>query len=386
MSVRKVCVVITARASYSRIKSALYAIQRSRNLELHLVVGASALLNRYGDTAEQIRKDGFEVGSTVFFILEGENPTTTAKSTGLGIIELTTLFANLKPDVVVTVADRFETIATAIAASYMNIPVAHVQGGEVTGNIDEKVRHAVTKLSNLHCVSNETSARRVIRMGESEDSVHITGCPSIDLAAEVAHNPELNFDPFERYGGVGARFDLAEGYLIVMQHPVTTEYGEGRRQIAETLRAIRKLHMPTFWFWPNADAGADDVAKELRVFREHHMRQDYIRFFRSMSPEDFLRLLINSRCIIGNSSVGLRESSFLGVPAVNIGTRQRGRERGPNVVDVGYRGEEIVEAVQHHLSNGRYPSCHIYGDGNAGKRISKVLEQAELKIDKSLVY
>jgi UDP-hydrolysing UDP-N-acetyl-D-glucosamine 2-epimerase len=384
--VRNVCVVITARPSYSRIKSALRAIRDSRELRLQLVVGASALLSRYGDTAAQIRRDGFTIDAEVFFILEGENPATSAKSTGLGIVELTTLFSNLKPDVVVTVADRFETIATAIAASYLNIPVAHVQGGEVTGSIDEKVRHAVTKLSDLHCVANETSAERVIRMGERPDTVHVTGCPSIDLAAEIMESPAFDFDPFARYGGVGAHFDCQRDYLIVMQHPVTTEYGAGRGQIEQTLAAVTGLRMPAFWFWPNVDAGSDDIAKGVRIFRETNQTQEHIHFFRSMSPEDFLRLLANAGCIVGNSSSGIREASFLGIPCVNIGTRQRGRERGPNVVDVEYDADEIMVGIQHQLSKGRYPSAPVYGDGRAGQRIGGLLARAELRTEKRLTY
>ncbi len=383
---RKVCVVITARPSYSRIKSALRAIQASSELELQLLVGASALLSKYGDTSQQIRADGFKIDAEVYYVVEGENPATAAKSTGLGIIELTTLFSNLKPDVVVTVADRYETIATAIAASYTNVPVAHVQGGEITGSIDDKVRHAVTKLSNVHLVSSEAAAERVIRMGEPPDTVFVTGCPSIDLTAEIAAAPNLNFNPFERYGGVGARFDLSDSYLIVMQHAVSTEFDGARDQIEATLYAINELRMPTFWFWPNVDPGAEDVAKGLRVFREHNPRQDHVHFFRTMSPEDFLRLLVNSQCIVGNSSVGIRESSFLGVPSVNIGSRQRGRERGPNVVDVGHDGDQILDAIKRQLSNGRYPSADIYGDGQAGQRIAKVLSAVELRIEKRLTY
>ena len=383
---RKVCVVITARPSYSRIKSALRAIQASSELELQLLVGASAVLSKYGDTSQQIRADGFKIEAEVYYVIEGENPVTAAKSTGLGIIELTTLFSNLKPDLVVTVADRYETIATAIAASYTNVPVAHVQGGEITGSIDDKVRHAVTKLSNVHLVSNEVAARRVIRMGEPPDTVFVTGCPSIDLTAEIAADHNLTFNPFEKYGGVGARFDLSDSYLIVMQHAVPTEFGGARDQIEATLYAINELRMPTFWFWPNVDPGAEDVAKGLRVFREHHPRQDYVHFFRTMSPEDFLRLLVNSQCIVGNSSVGIRESSFLGVPSVNIGSRQRGRERGPNVVDVGNDGDQILDAIKRQLSNGRYPSADIYGDGRAGERIAKVLSAVELRIEKRLTY
>src|SRR3954470_19655631 len=185
MTKRKVCVVITARPSYSRIKTALLAIREHPALELQLVVAASALLDRYGNAVRVIENDGFEIAARVYMVLEGENPAAMAKTTGIGVLEMSTVFDNLRPDVVVTVADRYETLATAVAASYLNIPLAHVQGGEVTGSIDEKVRHAVTKLADLHLVSTKQAAERVIRMGEDPATVFVTGCPSIDLVAEI---------------------------------------------------------------------------------------------------------------------------------------------------------------------------------------------------------
>ncbi|MGD9191555.1 MAG: UDP-N-acetylglucosamine 2-epimerase, partial [Desulfobacterales bacterium] len=203
---RKICVVVTARPSYARIKSVLEAVRNHRELELQLIVGASALLERYGPAIKVIRSDGFEPDAVVHMVVEGENLVTTAKSTGLGVVELATIFDNLKPDVVVSVADRYETIATAIAASYLNIPLAHVQGGELTGSIDDKVRHAVTKLSNLHFVANQNAAERVIRMGEESDTVFVTGCPSVDLAARVKTEGRDGFNPFTQYGGVGHQF------------------------------------------------------------------------------------------------------------------------------------------------------------------------------------
>jgi len=382
---RKACVVVTARPSYSRIKSALQAIQRHPALELQLVVAASALLDRYGSTVKIIEEDQFEVAQRVYMVLEGENLVTSAKSTGMGIVELATVFDNLRPDVVITVADRYETLATAVAASYMNIPVAHVQGGEVTGSIDEKVRHAVTKLSNLHFVSHQKAAERVIRMGEEPETVFVTGCPSIDLAASILDDPSLSFDPFEKYAGVGARFDYADGYLVVMQHPVTTEYDLARHHVTETLYATRDLGLPTFWFWPNVDAGSDGTSKGIRIFRENENASN-IHFFKNMAPEDFLRLVYNCRCMVGNSSVALRECSFLGVPAVNIGSRQQGRDRGKNVVDVDYDRKQIAQAIEHQLRNGRYPSDLLYGDGKAGPRIADLLAQVPLKIEKRLTY
>lgn len=382
---RKVCAVITARPSYSRIKTALKAIREHPGLELQLVVGASALLDRYGTAVQYIEQDGFEIAARVYMVLEGENPASMAKTTGIGLLELATVFDNLKPDVVVTVADRYETLATAVAASYMNIPVAHVQGGEVTGSIDEKVRHAVTKLSNLHFVCTELAAERVLRMGEESSTIFVTGCPSIDLAAEVLIDPTLNFDPFERYGGVGVPVDLSNGYLVVMQHPVTTEYEMARKHVTETLYAVQDIGLPTLWFWPNVDAGSGGSSNGIRTFRERENPSN-IHFFKNMAPTDFLRLIRNSSSLVGNSSVGIRECSFLGVPVVNIGSRQAGRERGSNVLDVDCDRFEITAAIRHHRRNGCYPNNRLYGDGHAGKRIAQLLSEEPLKIEKRLSY
>lgn len=385
MNKRKVCVVVTARPSYSRVKTALQAIQASASLELQLVVAASALLDRYGKTVDFIEQDGFDIKARVYMVLEGENVTAMAKTTGLGLVELATVFDNLKPDVVMTIADRYETLATATAASYMNISLAHLQGGEVTGSIDEKVRHAVTKLANLHFVASQKAAERLVRMGEEPKTVFVTGCPSIDLAAEVLSEPFLDFDPFEKYGGVGAPVRLSDGYLVVMQHPVTTEYAQARRDVTETLYAMASIGMPVLWFWPNVDAGSDGTSRGIRIFRETEEPSN-IHFFKNMVPVDFLRLVYNSRCIVGNSSVAIRECSFLGVPAVNIGSRQAGREQGCNVIDVNYNRSEITVAVRHHLENGKGQGRSIYGDGHAGERIADLLASVSLQVEKRLTY
>lgn len=382
---RKVCVVITARPSYSRIKTALKAIDENPDLELQVVIAASALLDRYGTAVNYVENDGFKVAARVYMVLEGENPTSMAKTTGIGLLELATVFDNLKPDLVVTIADRYETIATAIAASYMNIPVVHIQGGEVTGSIDEKVRHAVTKLADLHLVSTGCAAERVEKMGEDARKIFITGCPSIDIAAEVLPNPALDFNPFEKYGGVGDLERLLNGYLVVMQHPVTTEYKLAREQVMETLEAVHQIGLPTLWFWSNVDAGADGTSNGIRTFRET-IKPKNMHFFKNMSPTDFLRLLYNSKCLIGNSSVGIRECSFLGVPVVNIGSRQSGRERGKNVIDVEHNFQDIQSAVRRQVEHGRYESDKLYGDGKAGERISQLLVKAPLEIQKRLAY
>lgn len=382
---KKICVVITARASYSRCKTALMAIRDHESLELQLVVAASALLERYGNAVKVIEEDGFIIHARVYNVVESGNLTGQVKTTALGMIELANVFDTLKPDVVLTIADRYETISTAITAAYMNIPLAHVQGGEVTGNIDEKVRHAITKLADLHLVSTKLAAERVLKMGENDDKIFITGCPSIDLAIDVKSNfNPLEFDPYA-YGGVGTQPSLDNGYLVVMQHPVTSEYGQSRQHIEETLFAINDLKIPTLWFWPNADAGTDGTSNGIRAFREIQ-KPRHIHFFKNMEPADFLRLLKGSHAIIGNSSVGIRECSYLGVPTVNIGARQLGRERGLNVIDVDYDRTEISGAITRQIANGHYDGDLIYGSGEAGKQIAEVLATTQIISEKRLSY
>lgn len=381
--VRKICIVVNSRANYARIKSVMRAVQRHNRLELQLIVGASALLYRYGNVVELIRDDGFEPSAVVYSIVEGENPTTMAKSTGMGIIELSTQFENLQPDIVLTVADRFETMATAIAASYMNIPLAHTQGGEVTGSIDESVRHAITKLAHVHFPATELARDNVVRMGEDPATVHLTGCPAIDLL--VDNDLSLHPGVLNHGKGVGPSVDPGAPYMIVLQHPVTTEYGSGFDQIGATLDAVDRVGLQTVWLWPNVDAGSDDVSKGLRMFRENNPDAS-IHFYRNFAAEDYACLLNNAACIVGNSSSALREGAFLGVPAVNVGTRQQGRERGVNVVDADYNADDIEQALRAQIAHGRYSGSTLFGDGQSGQRVANLLADAEISVQKRLAY
>lgn len=385
---RKICVVVTARPSYSRIKTVLRAISQHPDMQLQLVVAASALLERYGRVADVMKSDGFTPVAEVHMVVEGETPITSAKTVGLGIVELSNVFHTLKPDAVLSVADRYETIATAVTAAYMNIPVVHVQGGEITGSIDEKVRHSVTKLADLHLVANEAAAERVRRMGEYPSQVYVTGCPSIDLAAEVmerVRDPQL-VDSTRRSltRGVGASLNLDRDYIICMQHPVTYEWDQAHSQVGETLEAVSKSGIQCFWFWPNVDSGADLTSKAIRTFREKE-DASHIHFLKNMGPEEFLHLLQGAKCIVGNSSAGLREASFLGVPTVNIGTRQSGRDRARNVVDVPYERSAISDAIWEQIGQ-RYDRDLLYGDGRAGERIAAILSTTVFRTEKRLSY
>ena len=376
--------VVGSRANYSSIKSAMRAIEAHPELELQLVVGASALLDRYGTVLDLIERDGFEPDERVFMLIEGETPGTMAKSTGLGLLELPTAFERLEPDVVITVGDRFETMATALAATYMNIPLAHTMGGEVSGNIDESIRHAVTKFAHVHFPASQGAAERIVKMGEEPESVHMVGCPRMDLVAEVLRDGSDGLSDLFRFG-VGGSFSLDEPFLIVSQHPVTTEYGDGERQIDETLRAVQDVGVPAVVLWPNADAGAEHIARGIRKFREHE-DDSRLHFFKNLPTDDYIKLLKRTACIVGNSSSAIREGSFIGTPAVNIGTRQEGRDRGSNVIDVGYDRGDIATAIRAQVEHGPYGHEPIYGAGDAGEKIAAILSERPLSIHKRMTF
>ena len=383
---RRITAVIINRANYARVKTVLLALDGASDAELSIVAGSSSVLERFGSVSNRMSQDGLPEARVLHTAVEGSSPISMAKTTGLSVIELSSEFERTEPDVVVTVADRFETLGTAIASSYMNIPLAHTQGGEVSGSIDEKVRHSITKLADLHFPATERAQDFLIRMGEPREKVFLTGCPSIDLAAHG--DLALGADFFERAGGVGTTVDLQKAYIVVSQHPVTTSFANASAQINETLLACIRLRDEGFqiaWLWPNIDAGSDQITKTLRSFRESGDSRAF-HFYKNFSPEDFLKLINNSACLIGNSSSGIRESTFLGIPTVNIGDRQALRERGPNVVDVGYNSDEIQSACRSQVAHGKYASSQLFGDGTAGEQIANILRTVELTHTKTLNY
>lgn len=382
---RQVCFPITTRGNYGKFKPVMKAVREHPDLELQLVVAGGALLHKYGDFVEDGKLGTFDVDKKIYFLLEGENPITMAKSTGIALTEFTTVFNDLAPDVVVTIADRFEELAIGTAASFQNIPLAHIEGGEVSGSVDESIRHAITKMSHLHFPSTANAAERIRKLGEREETIFDVGSPSIDVISELDLDDLAPVEEDLRDKGVGADIDLLDDYLLVIQHPITTEYESNRRYIDETISAIDDLEIPTVWLWPNMDAGSDAVSKGIRVYREQN-EQEFIRFFTSLPIEQYAKILYNAQCIVGNSSSGIRESAYLGVPSVNIGNRQNGRERGENVLDVPHSAEAIKDAIRRQLGHGRYESETIYGSGNAGQRIADVLAEFEFDIQKQITY
>jgi UDP-hydrolysing UDP-N-acetyl-D-glucosamine 2-epimerase len=267
----------------------------------------------------------------------------------------------------------------------MNIPIAHTMGGEVSGTIDESIRHAVTKFAHIHFPASPGARDRIIRLGEKPEDIHLVGCPRIDLVSEILNSPNGGSEETIFEKGVGERFDLRNPFVLVSQHPVTTEYGSGERQITATLEAVEAIGLPAIVLWPNADAGSDDVARGIRIWREQK-RDHNMHFFKNLPIEIYIRLMKRAACLLGNSSSGIREGAFIGTPVVNIGSRQDKRERGKNVVDAIHDQQAIVEALRHQIGHGPYPMEPIYGEGKAGFQIAEILSKKTVSVQKQITY
>jgi UDP-hydrolysing UDP-N-acetyl-D-glucosamine 2-epimerase len=384
---KKICIFIGSRANYSSIKSVMVAISEDHDLHLQLILGASAVLERFGNISNIIEQDGFKPDYVFYNNIEGENPVTMAKSTGLGIIESSSILNNLKPDVVIIIGDRFEMMSVTIAAAYMNIKIAHTMGGEVTGTIDESIRHAITKFSHIHFVSNEDSKNRVLKMGEMPETVFNVGCPRIDIVKkELLNNSDnITSNLFDEHRGVGEILNLTNGFLLVSQHPVTTEFSESRTQIDETLNALNELQIPTIMLWPNIDAGSDEISKGIRSFREKY-NPKWLHVFINLPISAYIHLMNTTLCLIGNSSSGLRDGAYIGTPVVNIGSRQNKRLRSNNVLQVDNDSKEIIKGIKLQIQKGKYLSSNIYGDGETGLKIAKILKTDDFSLQKTINY
>lgn len=385
---KKILVFIGSRANYSSIKSVLEEIKRNKKCLLQIILGASAVIDKYGDLEKIINRDGFKIDRKIYFLIEGENPITMAKSTGLGLISISEALKELKPNIVITIGDRFETMATTLATCYMNIPLAHTMGGEVTGTIDESIRHAVTKFSHIHFPSSKESARRIYLLGENKKDIFNFGCPRIDLVKKELKKNRLNSINKRIFKeGVGAKLNLLKPFVIVSQHPVTTEFGNAENQILNTLEAVSKLNVQAIVLWPNADAGSEDIAKGIRKWREK-FKMKKMHFFKNLEINDYIQLMKYTSCLVGNSSSGIREGAYIGTPVVNIGSRQNGRERGKNVIQVNYEAKNIYNALRKQVNkNSRYKQSNIYGDGNAAKKIiNKLVTLKKISVQKKIRY
>lgn len=379
---RKICFVITSKIHYARNKLIMQELKKREDIELQIILGASAILKQYGDVETWLKEDGFSADAKIIMNIEGGDNMAMTKTAGLGLIEFASALDKLDPDLVVVRGDRYEVLSAAIATVYMNKHLAHIEGGDVSGTIDESVRHAITKLAHIHFTTNEESMRRVLKMGENPDYVFNYGSPDVEFAA--LSDAIITSDDINRIG-VGTRsFDINEQFIMVMQHPVTTEVGKNRDNVIETLKAIVDLKIPTIWFWPNIDAGNDEIASAIRKFRENTDINNYTHFIKYLPPEKFIALLRKTSCLVGNSSAGIKESSFLGVPVVNIGTRQNGRTRAVNVIDADYDYDQIRDAINKQIAvKNSLVSSDIYYKKDSSKKISKTLAEIDLYLQKS---
>ncbi len=379
---RKVCVLLVDRANYGRLKPVMRAIQKRPELELQVICTGTMVLERFGRAVDIVRQDGFPVSGEPFIEVEGSNPTTMAKSVGFAIIELAGEFNRLKPDLVLLIGDRYEALAAAIAAAYMNLVIVHIQGGEVSGSIDESARHAITKLAHFHCPSTRRAAEYLVRMGERPDTILALGCPSSDIA--FATEPEFSAEAVNAHGR-GPLVDVTRPFLLVVFHPTTTEYGSERRETEEVLCALERLRTQTVLLWPNIDAGSDHISKAIRVFRDRS-GTDWLRTLINLSPEEYLKVLARAACAVGNSSSFVRDAGFFGTPVVLVGRRQEGREIDRHVTRVPLERERIAAAVEAQLDHGRYEPSTLYGDGHVAERIAEGLVRLKPYLQKRLEY
>jgi UDP-hydrolysing UDP-N-acetyl-D-glucosamine 2-epimerase len=332
---RKIAVVTGTRAEYGILKPVLKAIKACPRLDLVLIVTGMHLSKEFGYTIKEIRKDGSTIDAKVEMLYTEDTRAAMAKSIGKCIQKMTEMLERIKPDFIVLLGDRAEMLAGAVAASYMGIPIAHLHGGEVSGSVDDSVRHAITKLAHIHFPATQESANRIIKMGEDPSRIFIVGAPSLDTI--LNEKPPERAELSKRYG-----LDLAKPILLVLQHPVVTEADEAARQTKETLDAIVELKHQTILIYPNADAGGRRMIKVIKKYEKY----PFIKSFKSIPYTDYLGLMKVVSVMIGNSSSGIIEAPSFHLPVVSIGTRQKGRERSTNVIDVGYNREEIVEAVK----------------------------------------
>jgi UDP-N-acetylglucosamine 2-epimerase (non-hydrolysing)/GDP/UDP-N,N'-diacetylbacillosamine 2-epimerase (hydrolysing) len=372
---KKITVVTGTRADYGLLKPILKKIISSKNLELHLIVTGMHLSQKYGMTINEIKKDGFKINSSFKMINNSDSQFSMSASLGKSIVSFSKIFKKIKPDLNMILGDRNEMLASSIAASHMNIPNVHIHGGDISGGIDEYNRHAITKLSNIHFAASQKSKNRLIHMGENPNFVFFSGSPAIDDIVIHKYSKKILEKKFN--------IKFSKKVILLVYHPYTTNLIDTKNHILKTLNAISKFKIQTIIIAPNSDAGNKMIFKLIHTFSK---KFTFIKMYRSLPRSDYVALLKNCSVLVGNSSSGLIEASFINIPVVDIGNRQKNRERGKNVVHVdGKTSKETYIAINNLLKKNSSPHTPslIYGNGSASKIIIKYLEK--LKITPSLI-
>lgn len=381
MKKRTITVTTGTRAEFGIIRPILKEIHESKKLKLILIVTGSHLSHFHGMSISEIKKEGFQIYKIIKLLPKEDSNYEMAVNVGKTVIEFSKIFKKIKPDINLVLGDRDEMLASTISAYHMNIPQAHIHGGDKSkGGIDEYNRHAITKMSNIHFAATKKSYARIITMGENSKHVFLTGSPSVDQLVKSNISSKTKLEQ-----KIGVKLNGNE--LILLQHPVTTETELSKKQIHETLKAIAKLGLTTIAIAPNSDAGYKKIYEELYNFSKKHY---FFHFFKNLKRSDFLGLLKYGGVLIGNSSSGMIESGYFGIPVINLGIRQDKRERGKNVIDVpNFNSNLIYKALKKTINHKRYPLTSIYGKGNASKKIVHILEKISLDdklIKKQITY
>lgn len=375
---RKICVVTGTRAEYGILKPIIEEIKWSKKLDLQIIATAMHLWPTFGLTYKEIEKDDLKINAKVKMDLSKDSKGAMAKSIGKCIVGMVEVLEKLKPDIVVVNGDRAEALATVIAAVYMNIVVAHVHGGDSSrAGLDEYARHAITKLSHLHFPATKKSAQRIIKMGENPEFVYNVGAPCLDT---ILHGKLI------KPKAIVLKYNLnfKKPIILLVQHPVTTEVEQAKNQIIQTLEAIKELEFQTILIYPNADAGGRRIIKIIKKYEKF----PFIQTYKSLPHIDYLSLLKVANVMVGNSSSGIIETPSFHLPVVNIGTRQEGRERARNVLDVDHKKNEITKAIKKSIFDRKFlqsvKKCRSpYGKGMAGTKIARIL--STVKLDKKLI-
>jgi len=371
---RKISVTTGSRSEYGILKPVLYKIKKHPNLKLQLIVAGMHLSKKYGNTVREIENDGFKIDSKINMIPRGNGIFDMTTALGNGITKFAEIFNKSKPNINLILGDRDETLASAVAAYHMNIPNAHIHGGERTkGGIDEYNRHAITKISNIHFAVSKNSEKRIIKMGENPKHVFYTGSPSIDdiLANKILSKIKLQ----KKYG-----FEFNGKEIILLQHSVTTSANTSNIEIQNTLDAIEKFGKPIIAIYPNSDAGNKEIIMNIE---KKSKKLKNMKVYKNIPREDYLSLLKNCGVLVGNSSSGMIEASYFNIPVVNIGIRQQGRERGKNVIDVSNSTINIENGIKKAFKFNRKNSEKIFGSGKASEKI--VSKLAQIKLDDKLI-
>ncbi len=359
-----------SRGEWGYIRPILRLIENDPECDYSIIATNMHLLSEFGSSIHEIEKDGFKVEEKIFMTYDGYNSITMAKSLGSLLLELPTVLNRLRPDFLILAGDRGEQLMGAIAAVHMRIPVAHIQAGELSGNVDGIIRHSITKLAHIHFAANEEFAERVKKLGEQDFRIFITGAPLVDelIQENIMKKEEL----IKKYN-INEKLPL----ILVVQHPVTEEEEFAGFQVYETIKAVLEFEAQIVFIFPNSDAGSELIRNQIQKFSRPN-----IKVFRNLPRQDYLGFLKICNCIVGNSSSGIMEAPTFGVPCVNIGRRQNRRMQACNVINVTYNKEKIKEAIEVAFSNGfkekAKKAVNPYGDGHSSERILKILKEIEI--------